>query len=75
MCLLFWRISFRAQIYRKLISYKEENAALVNDLIKEFLEPNYPRGRAIGVFRWFHFDLRGKNRNSVFRFPLMRENL
>ncbi len=33
--------------------------------INEFLETNYPRGRAIGVFRWFHFDLKVKNRNSL----------
>ena len=25
---------------------------------KKFLESTYPRGRAIGVFRWFHFDLK-----------------
>ncbi|MDO5970095.1 hypothetical protein Q4Q35_09775 [Flavivirga aquimarina] len=30
-----------------------------NTLInKEFLETNYSRGRAIEVFRWFHFDLK-----------------
>ncbi len=33
--------------------------------INEFLETNYPRGRAIGVFRWFHVDLKVKNRNSL----------
>ncbi len=27
---------------------------------KEFLETNYPRGKAIDVFRWFHFDLKVK---------------
>jgi hypothetical protein len=34
---------------------------------KEFFETNNPRGRAIEVFRWFHFDLKKvKNQNSVF---------
>jgi len=27
---------------------------------KKFLETDYPQGRAIGVFRRFHFDLRSK---------------
>ncbi|MCF6295709.1 MAG: hypothetical protein L3J25_08465 [Flavobacteriaceae bacterium] len=27
-------------------------------LNKEFFETNYPRGRAIEVFRWFHFALK-----------------
>ena len=31
---------------------------------KEFLETNYPRSRAIEVFRSFHFDLKVKNQNS-----------
>jgi hypothetical protein len=33
--------------------------------IKEFLETNYPRGRAIGVFRRFHFDLKPKNAPTI----------
>jgi len=32
--------------------------------IKEFLETNYPQGRATGVFSWFHIDPMVKNRNS-----------
>ena len=35
-------------------------------LIKKFLETDYPRGRALEVFRWFHFDLKAKSRNFVF---------
>ena len=34
---------------------------------KKFLETDYPRGRAIGVFRRFHFGLGTKNRPESFR--------
>ena len=33
---------------------------------KEFLGTDYPRDRAVEVFRRFHFGLKAKNRNSVF---------
>ena len=32
-------------------------------LINKFLETNYPQGRAIVVFRSFHFDLKVQKRN------------
>ena len=34
---------------------------------KKFLETDYPRGRAIEVFRRFHFGLEAKNRPESFR--------
>ena len=43
-----------------------ENVYFLNN--KEFLETNYPRGRAIEVFRSFHFDLSGqKSKFCYFR--------
>jgi hypothetical protein len=59
---------------------KQEDVFLpFNYFNKEFLETNYPRGKAIEAFRSFHFgklnashfDLRVKSRNSVFRFPFL----
>jgi len=53
----------------KLISTKDI-LTIIPLLNKKKFETNYPRGRAIAVFRWFHFDLKKvKNQNSVFRFP------
>ncbi|MEN8187970.1 MAG: hypothetical protein ABFR05_12645, partial [Bacteroidota bacterium] len=32
----------------------------------KFLETNYLRGRAIGVFRWFHFDLKVQKSKFIY---------
>jgi hypothetical protein len=34
--------------------------------INKFLETNYPQGRAIGVFRSFHFDLKVQKKKFVY---------
>ena len=36
---------------------------------KKFLETNYPRGRAIGVFRSFHFDPSGSKSEILYLDP------
>ena len=33
---------------------------------KEFFETNYPRGRAIEVFRWFHFDQKRSKTKTLY---------
>jgi hypothetical protein len=34
--------------------------------IKKFLETNYPRGKAAGVFRSFHFDLKDQKSKFIY---------
>ena len=36
------------------------------NIINKFLETNYPRGKAIGVFRSFHFDLKAQKSKFVY---------
>ncbi len=41
---------------------------------KEFLETNYPRVRAIEVFRWFHFELLVQKPKFCYLDSRFREN-
>ncbi|QVY66345.1 type II toxin-antitoxin system RelE/ParE family toxin [Polaribacter sp. Q13] len=48
----------------KVLSINNDLGRDASEYIREiniFFETNYPRGRAIEVFRWFHFDCRIKN--------------
>jgi len=42
-------------------------------LNKEFFETNYPRGKAIEVFRGFILTFGTKTKILYFRFPFLRE--
>lgn len=40
---------------------------------KKILEINYPQGRAIGVFRWFRFDLKRSKTEISYLHPRIRK--
>jgi len=46
--------------------YKPNDIIALLSLNKEFPEINYPRGRAIEVFRSFHFDLKAQKSKFIY---------